>query len=228
MTDHDDPDGRFGDESADSASRRFVDGSADAPNGRLGDESADTEDGRPPDDSVDVPDERPHDDATATAGGSRVRRDRPVTEASYGVPEDEAGMLTWEFVETRMTEDRIYWVSTTRPDGRPHARPTWGVWIDGTFHCGGGERTRWVRNLASNPGITVHRESGTDVVVIEGVAEELTASTADGDLLERIDDAYEEKYGTPHGTPVFAVRPRTVLAWSDFPSDATRWRFPAE
>ncbi|MFC6725988.1 pyridoxamine 5'-phosphate oxidase, partial [Halobium palmae] len=45
------------------------------------------------------------------------------------------------------------------------------------------------------------------------------------DRLARIDAAYEEKYGVEHGTPVFAVRPETVLAWSEYPADATRWRF---
>ena len=153
------------------------------------------------------------------------RRDRPVTEESYGIPEDETDLLPWEFVATRMAEERTYWVTTVRPDGRPHARPTWGVWVDGTFYCGGGERTRWVRNLASNSAITVHSESGEEVVIVEGIAEKLTEGTAEAVLLERIDAAYEEKYDTPHGTPVFAVRPAIVLAWRDYPTDATRWRF---
>ena len=167
--------------------------------------------------------------AEGSRGGTRrtepTERDRPETEESYGIPETEDGLLAWSFVEAKLAGDRIYWVATTRPDGRPHARPTWGVWTDGTFYCGGGERTRWVRNLASNPGITVHRESGGEVVIVEGTVEKLTADTAAAELLKRVDAAYEEKYETPHGTPLFAVRPTTVLAWSDYPRDATRWRF---
>nr|WP_241430727.1 pyridoxamine 5'-phosphate oxidase family protein [Haloferax elongans] len=121
-------------------------------------------------------------------------------------------------------------VSTTRPDGRPHARPVWGVWVDGAFHCGGGEQTRWVRNLDTNPRLTVHTESGTEVVILEGVAERLGAERTDTETatektLTRIDDAYEAKYDVRHGTPVFRVRPQRVLAWADFPTDATRWRF---
>lgn len=95
----------------------------------------------------------------------------------------------------------------------------------GTFHCGGGERTRWVRNLAANPGIAVHRESGDEVVIIEGTVERLDEGSADPELIERLDAAYEGKYGIRHGTPFFAVRPSTVLAWSDYPTDATRWEF---
>ncbi|MFB6130879.1 MAG: hypothetical protein ABEJ28_08675 [Salinigranum sp.] len=64
-----------------------------------------------------------------------------------------------------------------------------------------------------------------EVVVVEGTAEKLTGETAEPALLERLDEAYEAKYGAPHGTPLFRVSPETVLAWSDFPADATRWRF---
>lgn len=151
-------------------------------------------------------------------------RDRPKTEGSYGIPTTAEGLLPWSFVERRLADDRTFWLVTTRPDGAPHARPVWGVFVDGAFHCGGGERTRWVRNVGRDPRVTVHRESGEDVVVVEGVADRLD-DTADPNRLERIDDAYEEKYGVRHGTPVFAVRPSRVLAWSDYPTDATRWTF---
>ncbi|WP_458205520.1 pyridoxamine 5'-phosphate oxidase family protein [Haladaptatus sp. NG-SE-30] len=155
---------------------------------------------------------------------SDVRRSRPETERSYGIPESSDGMLSWEFVREKMADDQNYWVSTTRPDGRPHARPVWGVWVDDTFYCGGGEKTRWVRNLATDPELTVHRESGETVVIIEGVAERVT-ETADPALVARVDAAYEGKYGIQHGTPFFAVRPHVVFAWSDYPNDATRWQF---
>ncbi|WP_440006773.1 pyridoxamine 5'-phosphate oxidase family protein [Halomicrococcus sp. SG-WS-1] len=167
------------------------------------------------------------DDADANrpdASDPDAERTRPETESSYGIPASGEGMLPWSFVAERMASDRTYWASTTLPDGRPHARPVWGVWIDDRFHCGGGERTRWVRNLAANPAIVVHRESGDEVVIVEGEAEEL----ADEERLARVDAAYEEKYGTPHGTPAFAVHPDAVLAWSDFPTDATRWEFRSD
>jgi hypothetical protein len=158
-------------------------------------------------------------------GEHGTRRDRPRTEESYGIPESEDGLLPWKFVAEGMTDDRNYWISTTLPDGRPHARPVWGVWVDGAFHCGGGERTRWARNLAAGSEIVVHRESGDDVVIVEGVAEKLTEENADPGLLERLDSAYEAKYGVRHGTPFWTIRPTRVLAWSDYPADATRWTF---
>lgn len=96
-----------------------------------------------------------------------------------------------------------------------------GVWLDETFHFGGGRDTRKVRNLMANPEVVVHTESGDDVVILEGVAEEITEPS----LLARIDDAYEAKYGIRHGTPVWALRPRVAFAWSTFPKDVTRWLF---
>lgn len=154
-------------------------------------------------------------------------RSRPRTESSYGIPESETGMLPWEFVEEGMAEDRSYWLTTVRPDGFPHVRPVWGLWLEGTFYCGGGEQTRWVRNLAFDPSVVVHRQDAETVVILEGIAERIDEETADASLVSRIDAAYETKYEVEHGTPFFAVAPDVVLAWSEFPTDATRWTFDA-
>ena len=147
-------------------------------------------------------------------------RSTPDTEDSYGIPDGD-GELDWPFVAARLRDQHTFWLATTRPDGHPHTRPVWGVYVDGAFHCGGGERTRWVRNLGANPAVSVHSESGTEVVILEGRAERVT----DDATQERVDDAYEEKYGIRHGPPVFAVRPERAFAWADFPADATRWTF---
>ena len=157
--------------------------------------------------------------AEVPPGGSRAR---PKTEASYGIPAGTAGLLPWTFVADRLAGDPVYWVATTLPDGRPHTRPTWGVWLEDTLHVGGGRETRWVRNLARNQAISVHRESGEEVVIVEGTAHRFDEETT---RLERIDDAYEAKYGVRHGAPVFAIAAEVVFAWSDFPTDATKWTF---
>lgn len=154
-----------------------------------------------------------------------THRDRPTTEASYGIPTDAEGTLPWSFVEETFADQRNYWVTTRRPDGRPHARPTWGVWVEGRFHCGGGASTRWVRNLALDPAIVVHTESAESVVIVEGTADRIDEETATAERIDALDDAYEAKYDVRHGTPFFAVDPDRVLAWSEFPTDATRWRF---
>lgn len=175
------------------------------------------------------------------SGPEGAERSRPTTESSYEIPEDDADLLDWAFVGNVMANDREYWVATVGEHENPHTRPVWGVWVDDTFHCGGGAETRWVKNLTANPAVTVHRQDAEKVVIIEGEAERLDEATdaggdrdgdedrlerdGDEDRLERIDDAYEQKYDVRHGTPVFAIHPDRVLAWTDFPTDATKWTF---
>jgi hypothetical protein len=102
--------------------------------------------------------------------------------------------------------------------------PVWGLWVDGTLYFGGGPRSRKVRNLSQNPNVVVHLESGSNVVVLEGVAEPVTAP--DPMLTERLSAASADKYGISGGNEgYYAVRPSVVLAWSEggFPRTATRW-----
>lgn len=145
---------------------------------------------------------------------------RPVV-ADYGIPEDEVGLLSWDYVRERMAPARNYWLSTTRPDGRPHAMPVWGIWQDDTLYFGGGPKTRWSRNLAVNPAVTVHLESGSEVVIFEGTV----AKIDDDTLMEKLDDAYEAKYDIRHGPPIWQLYPDLVFAWGEYPTTTTRWVF---
>jgi nitroimidazol reductase NimA-like FMN-containing flavoprotein (pyridoxamine 5'-phosphate oxidase superfamily) len=124
-------------------------------------------------------------------------------------------------VGKRILVARSYCLVTVRPDGRPHSVPVWSVWVEDSLHFGGGRSTRKARNLVANPNVVAHTESGEDVVILEGVVEEVT----DPVLQERIDDADEAKYRIRLGRPVWVLKPRVVHAWSRFPADATRWVF---
>lgn len=159
---------------------------------------------------------------------TRPQRSRPQIPDGYGIPKSAEGMLPWQHVVDRLTLALNYWVSTTRPDGRPHVVPVWGVWVDDVLYHGGGGDTRRARNLAANPYVAIHLESGDEVVIIEGTAGKLTEENAESELLTRIDDAYEAKYGMRHGTPVWALRAHRALAWTEYPTTATRWEFDAD
>lgn len=146
----------------------------------------------------------------------------------YGIVEARTGLLTWERVSQQMAQARNYWLTTTRPDGRPHAMPVWGVWLDETFYFGTGRSSVKGRNLAHNPAVSVHLESGDDVVILEGVVEEVS----DRLLLRHIYDVYGQKYkldmsanAEEGAEPTYALRPTTVFAWleQDFPNTATRF-----
>jgi nitroimidazol reductase NimA-like FMN-containing flavoprotein (pyridoxamine 5'-phosphate oxidase superfamily) len=153
----------------------------------------------------------------------------------YGIPASEEGLLPWSHVRERMENAYNYWIGTTRPDGRPHATPVWGVWLDYTLYFGGSPNTRRGRDLAANPAVVVHLESGSDVVILEGEAHELHAP--DRALATRVAAAYAAKYATLGYEPspdawddggLYAVRPRVAFAWTRFPEDATRWHFNAD
>ena len=73
----------------------------------------------------------------------------------------------------RMAEAQNYWVCTVSPDGQPHSTPVWGLWLDDRLYFGGGPQTRRNRNLAENPAVCVHLESGSDVVILHGDAQVL-------------------------------------------------------
>ena len=150
--------------------------------------------------------------------------ERPyIGHPEYGIPKDTEGLLEWTSVAERFTTERNFWICTTSPDGLPHARPTWGVFVDETICFGGGPKTRWSRNLEANPNVSIHLESGAQVVIAEGVVDRIT--DANDPKLRSIDDAYEVKYDMRHGPPIWLLKPKLVIAWTEFPKDATRFRF---
>ena len=137
--------------------------------------------------------------------------------------------LPFSHAEARLAQSRNYWICTSRPDGRPHSIPVWGFWIDGALYFGTGRSSRKARNLAYNAAVSIHLDSGDDVVILEGNAVEIDLS--DKSQLKKLDAASRAKYKMPMvvgpENVLYSVRPRVVLAWTekDFPNNATRWQF---
>jgi hypothetical protein len=139
------------------------------------------------------------------------------------------GLLPWSWAAVRLEAAHNYWVSTVCPDGRPHAMPVWGVWLDDALHFSTGSRSRKARNLAADPRCVVTTERADEAVIVEGVAE----SFAGSELVERFLAAYNAKYRWNMDAswgPFQRVRPRVVFGFIEhadqFGSTATRWRFP--
>lgn len=147
----------------------------------------------------------------------------------YGVPESDEGMLPWSDVVVRLEQAKNYWVATASRDGNPHAVPVWGAWIDGALYFGVGPRSS--RNISANPQVSIHLESGDQVVIVEGRIEQLT--NVDPALSRDLDETFAMKYdwrpsdeGVTAGEGSLVFRPSTAYAWTSFPGDATRWTFP--
>jgi len=152
----------------------------------------------------------------------------PHIPADYGL-KPRKQYLPFSHAEQRLTNSHNYWICTARPDGRPHSIPVWGFWIDGALYFGTGRGSRKARNLAHNAAVSIHIDSGDDVVILEGTAVEIDLS--DKSQLKKLDTASRAKYKMPMvvgpENVIYSVRPRVVLAWTekDFPNNATRWQF---
>ncbi|HVP74978.1 MAG TPA: pyridoxamine 5'-phosphate oxidase family protein [Gaiellaceae bacterium] len=138
----------------------------------------------------------------------------------YGISEDAAGLLPWSWAEERLAASHSYWIVTASLERGPHAMPVWGLWRVGGLVFSSGASSRKARNLAADPRVVVHLESGDEVVVVEGNAE-IVEPTAE--LL----DEYAAKY-QPVAAEIgrwYFVRPRRVYAFRerDYPQSATRF-----
>jgi hypothetical protein len=148
---------------------------------------------------------------------------------NYGILDEEAGsgLLPWNRGRERLAASRNYWIHTTRPDGQPHVKPVWGLWFEDRFYFGTSPRSVAGQNLSVNHWLAVHLESGDDVVILEGRAEQVT----DRVLLSRLDESYIAKYSyhlaSEDGATVYTLYHKVAFAWleRDFVGDATKYNF---
>lgn len=147
--------------------------------------------------------------------------------ALYGMAKAKKGTMKWADVEKKLAASRNYWICTTRADSRPHAMPVWGFYLDGAIFFGTGRTTLKAKNIAANPNIVVHLESGDDAVIVECTVQE--QSVADKAFCKRVDTLSKKKYKMPlmivPESILYRAQPKVVLAWreKDFPVSATRW-----
>ena len=131
-------------------------------------------------------------------------------------------MLDWTWAEDRLTGSRNYWITTTGEDGAPAAAPVWGVWFEGAVYFGTNPKSLKARNLARDPRVVIHLESGDEVVILYG---EMERDTLPPDALDAYDAKYSYRPTVTEGW--FVLRPRRAVAWveRDFPRTATRFDF---
>lgn len=146
---------------------------------------------------------------------------------AYGSP---STVLRWETVEELLVAAPVYWLVTTRADGRPHAVPVDGVWFEGAAVVGGHPATVHERNLRADPRVALHTESGQSPVIVEGDAERHVPDAAESARLAAASNAKYSYRARPESyrTGVWRIRPRVVLAWTVLYEDATRFVFGGE
>jgi general stress protein 26 len=172
--------------------------------------------------------------------GDEMAVDEPETTLDGRFSSSEATATRWADGRRRIEEAELFWISTVRPDGRPHVTPLIAVWLDGAAYFCTGADERKARNLAQNPNCVLTTGcnllgEGLDVA-IEGEAVRID----DDAKLMRIADAYETKYGSDwhfdvrdgafhHGDGgealVFEIVPVTVFGFGKGEYSQTRWHF---
>ena len=128
--------------------------------------------------------------------------------------------LSWPEIAARLAVARNYWLCTTMPSGAPHAAPVWGAVTGQALYLYSERRTVKARNLAADPRLVVHLESGEDVLIVRGVAEDLGAPTQVPDVVAALAAKYTgegHRQYLPDADPdfdvVYAIRPRSATMW---------------
>lgn len=151
---------------------------------------------------------------------------QPEQLVMYGEPSDIAS-LDWAWVDAELSRAGTYWITPSGGD-HPHPRPVWGVWADESLYLSIGSPVV-ARLLERNPDVTVHLDSSSDVVIVEGAVTGLVDDTA---AVRAYNDKYDWNYTTDEYGPLTRVAPGSVLAWRsagwagrDGFQQAGRWRF---
>ena len=165
----------------------------------------------------------------------------PLAELEPQFSSDDATPTPWAEARDRLEKAKVYWLSTVRPDGRPHVTPIASVWLDNALYFSTGQTERKAKNLALNP----HCVITTGCNVLEGldlVVEGDAARVTDEARLQRLADGYAEKYdqlfrftvrdgafygeGSESEVLVYELAPTMAFGFGKGDSfSQTRWRF---
>ena len=165
----------------------------------------------------------------------------PTAQIDKRFSDAEAAATPWSDAVGVLERAELYWLTTVRPDGRPHVTPLIGVFEDGAVHfCTGGDEQK-ARNLEHSAKVAVTTGSNSWAKGLDAVVEGTAVRVLDRDALQRLADSYVAKYGevwrfevgdgvfaTSTGDAlVFRVEPAKVLAFAKEPHGQTTFRFPA-
>jgi len=104
--------------------------------------------------------------------------------------------------------------------------PGWKIYYDGS------PETRHARNTIENPHVSLHLESGTEIVILEGKSEPAVKPSLE--LAYRLSAAYKTKYSAGGYAPepnqwenggLYVFTPRQCLAWTVFFENPTKFIF---
>ena len=123
------------------------------------------------------------------------RTPTPTTELDQRFSSPNVAPTPWGTASDALDAAEIFWISTVRPDGRPHVTPLMAVLIDDVLYFCTGPTEQKARNLETNTNVALttgasSMTEGLDLV-IEGAAVRVT----DQATLAAAANRYHTKYG---------------------------------
>ena len=169
-----------------------------------------------------------------------MTRKEPAAELDARFSDPGVAPTPWPEGRAVLEHAKVYWLSTVRPDGRPHVTPIAALWLDDALYFTTGEAERKARNLKGNSQVVVTTGSnalqGLDVVL-----EVQAVLVTDEARLQRLADAYIAKYddlfvfqvredalwieGSEDPGLAYELRPTKGFGFAKGPYSQTRWRF---
>ena len=163
----------------------------------------------------------------------------PTAEIDRRFSDPEAAPTPWPEAEHVLEQAELYWLTTVRIDGRPHVTPLIGVLEGGVMHFCTGLREQKARNLEHSGQVALTTGNNTWASGLDVVVEGTAVRVVDRDVLQRLAEAYEAKYGSEwhfdvgdvvfgtgeRAAAVFRIEPTKVLAFAKEPHAHTRYRF---
>jgi hypothetical protein len=165
----------------------------------------------------------------------------PATTLQRRFSSDDATATAWASARERLASAEVYWLSTVRPDGRPHVTPLVAVWLEGAVYFCTGPDERKAKNLAGNARCAITTGCNTIGEGLDLVIEGDATRVRDEPTLQRVADRFATKYGAPFTFTVqdgafrnseggealvYAVAPSAAFGFGKGETfSQTRWRF---
>lgn len=141
--------------------------------------------------------------------------------------------VTWSDVVARFDAARNAWFGTVDSAGAPHSVPIWTASVDEVLYVFGERRSVKFRNIAANPCVVVTLESGDEVVIVRGKADDVGTPAQTPDVVA----AFAAKYTEPDDVQwlpdvdpsvdlVARIAPSVALLWDsdDYFGSKRRWQ----
>jgi pyridoxine/pyridoxamine 5'-phosphate oxidase len=107
-----------------------------------------------------------------------------------------ASPTPWSTARDHLERAEIFWISTVRPDGRPHVTPLMAIWLDDALYFSTGAGERKAQNLAENSHCILTTGNNAFNAGLDLVVEGDAVRVSDEATLQRLAERYATKYGS--------------------------------